>query len=241
MHDTLQFFERDPLYRHYHMRDITFGLVYGFSEQFILSLSHDEVVHGKGSMIEKMPGDEWQRFANLRLCLAMMYVHPGKKLMFMGIEFGQEKEWNVDVAFPWPHPYDRYRSGLMRMVCDLNALYRDNPALHQRDGSHEGFNWIIESDSDNTVFAFRRLSTTAGEDIVIIANATPVPRHHYRLGVPEAGHWREAFNSDSEHYAGSNLGNDGGVDSMAIAAHGYPQSIELLLPPLGLLAFRKHI
>ena len=241
MHDTLEFFERDPLYRRHHMRDITFGLVYGFSEKFVLSLSHDEVVHGKGSMLQKMPGDEWQRFANLRLCLAMMFMHPGKKLLFMGIEFGAEKEWNVDVPFPWPHPYDRNRSGLTRLVSDLNALYREHPALHELDNEPNGFNWIVESDTEATVFAFRRLSRTAGEDIVVVANMTPVPRHGYRVGVPEPGHWRELLNSDSERYEGSNVGNGGGVDTQAISQHSHPNSLELTLPPLGLLVFRKRI
>ena len=238
MHDTLEFFEHDPIHRHYHMREITFGLVYGFSENFMLSLSHDEVVHGKGSMYDKMPGDEWQKFANLRLCLAEMFMHPGKKLLFMGIEFGQAGEWRVDPAFPWPDGSDHYRAGMMRLVSDLNALYRSEPALHQLDCSPDGFCWVIESDTENTVFAFRRRSGAPREDVLIVMNATPVPRESYRVGVPHAGRWRECLNSDSDLYGGSNMGNRGGVESDDIPAHEQAQSIALTLPPLSLLALK---
>ena len=239
MHDTLEFFERDPLYRQHHMRDITFGLVYAFSEKFVLCFSHDEVVHGKGSMLAKMPGDEWQKFANLRLCLAMMFAHPGKKLLFMGIEFGQEKEWNVDVAFPWPHGDDRNRNGLRQMVADVNVLYRRYSCLHARDHSSDGFRWVVDADTANTVFAFERVDPASGEVMLIVANMTPVPRHSYRIGLADAGYWQEVFNSDAERYAGSNIGNGGGVASEPIGSHDRPYSLSLTLPPLALVAFRK--
>ena len=238
MHDTLEFFERDPIHRRYHMRDVTFGLVYGFSENFMLSLSHDEVVHGKGSMYDKMPGDEWQKFANLRLCLGDMFTHPGKKLMFMGIEFGQAGEWRVDPAFPWPGGDDRYRAGLMHFVRDLNAIYRSEPALHRLDCSPDGFRWVIESDTENTVFAYRRISGDPREDMLVIMNATPVPREGYRVGVPNAGFWREHLNSDAAFYGGSNMGNGGGVASETIPAHEFAQSIALTLPPLSILILK---
>ncbi|MBY0610840.1 MAG: 1,4-alpha-glucan branching protein GlgB [Beijerinckiaceae bacterium] len=239
MHDTLQFFERDPLYRQHHLRDITFGLIYAFSEKFVLCFSHDEVVHGKGSMLAKMPGDEWQKFANLRLCLAMMFMHPGKKLLFMGIEFGQETEWNVDVAFPWPHGDDRNRNGLRRMVADVNGLYRRHAGLHARDHTPDGFHWVVDNDTSNTVFAFERIDPSSGEVILVVANMTPVPREGYRVGVGEPGYWQEIFNSDSERYAGSNMGNGGGVSSEPVPLHHQAQSLHLTLPPLGLVAFRK--
>ena len=241
MHDTLEFFERDPIHRRHHMREITFGLVYGFSERFVLSLSHDEVVHGKGSMLAKMPGDDWQRFANLRLCLAMMFTHPGKKLLFMGIEFGQETEWKVDDAFPWPHGGDHRRSGLMQLVADVNALYRNHAALHELDHSPDGFRWVVESDPENTVFAFLRSNRAEGEEILVVANMTPVPRPSYRIGVPYPGRWHEVLNSDSERYAGSNVGNLGGADTQAVGMHEFSHSIEIVLPPLGLVVFARTL
>ncbi|WP_342361988.1 1,4-alpha-glucan branching protein GlgB [Terrarubrum flagellatum] len=240
MHDTLRFFARDPVHRSYHLDDVTFGLIYAFSEQFILPLSHDEVVHGKGSLLSRMPGDDWRRFANLRLCLALMWGHPGKKLLFMGGEFGQQDEWNVDAAFPWPHPDDRYRQGCSTLVRDLNGLYRSQPALHVLDRSPQGFAWIIADDARNTVFAFRRSSGDAARDIIVIANMTTEPRHDYRVGVPRVGRWREILNTDSDRYGGSNVGNLGEISTESIPSHGEQQSLSLTLPPLGALMFVRR-
>lgn len=240
MHDTLRFFARDPIHRGHHGDDITFGLIYAFSENFMLPISHDEVVHGKGSLIRRMPGDDWQRFANLRLCLTLMWAHPGKKLLFMGCEFGQEEEWNVDAPFPWPHEGDERRQGVSRLVRDLNALYRATPALYRLDRSPQGFAWVIADDSANSVFAFRRSAGKPGDDLLVIANMTPVPRHDYRIGVPRPGFWRERMNSDAGVYGGSGLGNLGGVSSEPVEAHGEKQSLLLTLPPLALLVLERE-
>ncbi len=235
MHDTLRYIAHDPVHRGYHGDDVTFGLVYAFSENFVLPISHDEVVHGKGSLISRMPGDDWQRFANLRLYLAMMWTHPGKKLLFMGCEFGAEDEWSVDAPFPWPHLYDERHQGVSRLVRDLNALYRATQALHRLDHRPEGFAWIVADDSTNAVFAFSRASRPGAAEVLVVANMTPVPRHDYRIGVPHAGLWRERLNSDAEVYGGSGLGNGGAVATQPVAAHGSAQSLSLTLPPLGLL------
>jgi 1,4-alpha-glucan branching enzyme len=235
MHDTLRFFARDPLYRGHHGDDVTFGLIYAFSENFVLPISHDEVVHGKGSLLSRMPGDDWQRFANLRLYLALMWAHPGKKLLFMGCEFGAEDEWSVDAPFPWPHPYDERRQGVSRLVRDLNALYRATPALHRLDHAPEGFGWVVADDSANAVFAFSRSSTAGATEIMVVANMTPVPRQDYRIGVPRPGLWRERLNSDAGIYGGAGMGNGGGAETEAVAAHGQEQSLSLTIPPLGLL------
>jgi 1,4-alpha-glucan branching enzyme len=235
MHDTLHFLQRDPIHRKYHMEDITFGLFYGFSEAFMLSLSHDEVVHGKKSLIGKMPGDDWQRFANLRLLFAEMWTHPGKKLLFMGCEFGAEAEWNVDAPFPWPHPYDDKRQGLMRMVTDLNWIYRSRPQLHRLDRYPEGFQWIVSDDWESVVFAFRRSDGDRNRDIVVLFNSTPVPRYDYRIGVPRGGKWAEIFNSDAGRYGGSNVGNAGLVHALSEPRHDQANSLSLTVPPLGLI------
>jgi 1,4-alpha-glucan branching enzyme len=235
MHDTLRYFARDPVHRGYHGDDLTFGLVYAFSENFVLPISHDEVVHGKGSLLGRMPGDEWQRFANLRLYLALMWTHPGKKLLFMGCEFGQQEEWNVDAPFPWPADSDRNRRGTMDLVRDLNTLYRSHPALHRRDNSPDGFSWVIADDRANAVFAFTRDAGEGRPPILVVANMTPTPLHGYRIGVAAAGQWRERLNSDAAAYGGSGLGNGGEVMAQPVAAHGLAQSLSLTLPPLSLL------
>ncbi|KPH83065.1 1,4-alpha-glucan branching protein GlgB [Bosea vaviloviae] len=235
MHDTLRFFARDPLYRGHHGDDVTFGLIYAFSENFVLPISHDEVVHGKGSLLSRMPGDDWQRFANLRLYLALMWAHPGKKLLFMGCEFGAEDEWSVDAPFPWPHPYDDRRQGVSRLVRDLNALYRATPALHRLDHAPEGFGWVVADDSANAVFAFSRSSAPGAAEIMVVANMTPVPRQGYRIGVPRRGLWRERLNSDAGIYGGAGMGNGGGAQAEPVPAHGQEQSLSLTIPPLGLL------
>jgi 1,4-alpha-glucan branching enzyme len=238
MHDTLRYFARDPIHRGHHGDDITFGLIYAFSENFVLPISHDEVVHGKGSLISRMPGDDWQRFANLRLCLSLMWTHPGKKLLFMGCEFGAEDEWNVDAPFPWPHLQDERRQGVSRLVCDLNRLYRETPALHRLDHAPEGFEWVVADDAANAVFAFRRSGGAGAPEVLVIANMTPVPRHDYRIGVVAPGLWRERINSDAAAYGGAGLGNGGQCKTAPVPAHGQAQSLSLTLPPLGLLVLQ---
>jgi 1,4-alpha-glucan branching enzyme len=239
MHDTLRYMERDPIHRPYHHDDITFGLLYAFSERFILPLSHDEVVHGKGSLIGKMPGDPWQRFANLRAYFAFMWAHPGKKLLFMGSEIAQEAEWSHDAQIDW-HLLDRpEHQGVQRLVRDLNRVYAVEPALHRLDADHNGFRWVIGDDRANSVFAFLRLAGDAPA-ILAVSNMTPVPRQNYRIGVPRAGRWREAINSDSSLYGGSNAGNRGAVEASAVGAHGEPQSLDLVLPPLATVLLRHE-
>jgi 1,4-alpha-glucan branching enzyme len=229
MHDTLRYFGYDPVYRRYHQDDLTFGLVYAFSERFVLPLSHDEVVHGKRSLLAKMPGDRWQQFANLRALFAWMFAHPGKKLLFMGDEFAVQSEWNHDAQLDWGLLDDELHAGVARLVRDCNALYRQLPPLHERDCEPQGFEWIDFQDAANSVLAFAR----SGRGLAIAAiNATPVVRYGYRLGVPQPGTYREAINTDSRHYGGSDVGNLGGAASESIPAHGRAQSIVLTLPPL---------
>ncbi|HYC64817.1 MAG TPA: 1,4-alpha-glucan branching protein GlgB [Reyranellaceae bacterium] len=237
MHDTLRYMARDPIYRGWHHDDITFGLLYAFSERFMLPLSHDEVVHGKGALLAKMPGDRWQKFANLRAYLGFMWTHPGKKLLFMGGEIAQEREWNHDSSLDWHLLADPAHRGVQRLVGDLNRLYRDEPALHQRDSDPAGFRWLVGDDRANSVFAFARFGND-GAPLVVVCNMTPAPRHHYRIGVPRSGTWREIANTDSRFYGGSDLGNQGTVQSSGIPAHGLEQSIELVLPPLATIVLR---
>jgi len=237
MNDTLHYVERDPIYRRHHHSQITFGLIYAFSEHFILPLSHDEVVHGKGSLIGKMPGDTWQKFANLRAYLAFMWGHPGKKMLFMGGEFAQEREWSVDRQLDWHLLENRSNAGVQRLVRDLNKLYLSAPALHQRDASSEGFAWLVGGDYEASVFAFARYGDIGGA-VVVVVNMTPVVRQGYRIGVPQAGLWREVLNSDAATYSGSNVGNYGGALAQPIGAHGQDHSIDITLPPLATLFFR---
>lgn len=229
MHDTLLYMSKDPVHRHYHHDQLTFGLLYAFTENFILPFSHDEVVHGKGSMLQKMPGDEWQRFANLRLLYTFMFTYPGKKLLFMGCEFGQGTEWNFSKALDWYVLEYPFHSGLKQLVGDLNRLYRENPALHQYDFEQKGFEWIDCHDAPQSILSYLRRSTD--EFAVMAFNFTPVPRQNYRIGVPEPGIYREVFNSDSRHYGGSDVGN-GAVTAEAKEWMGRPYSISLTLPPL---------
>jgi 1,4-alpha-glucan branching enzyme len=232
MHDSLRYFSKDPVHRKFHHNDLTFRMMYAFSENFVLPLSHDEVVHGKGSLIGKMTGDEWQRFANLRLLFASMISQPAKKLLFMGGEFGQTREWNHDRSLDW-HLLDSLpHSTLQRWVEDLNKAYRDIPALHELDFSPDGFEWIDCNDTETSVVSLIRKSRS--DEIVLVAlNHTPMPRHNYMLGVPRAGHWREILNSDATIYGGSGQGNMGGVDATPIPLHGRKWSVTLTLPPLG--------
>lgn len=234
MHDTLQYFRRDPIYRRFHHNELTFRGLYMFSENYVLPLSHDEVVHGKGSLLDKMAGDVWQKFANLRLLYSYMFAQPGKKLLFMGGEFGQWREWSHDTSLDWHLLMFPSHQGVQRLIGDLNRLYRTEPALHELDCDPRGFEWIDANDADASVYSFLRKSRY-GEQILIVINATPVVREDYRIGVPVGGWWRELFNSDSEYYWGSGQGNAGGVMAEAIPTHGRDFSLRLRLPPLGAL------
>ncbi|MFN8850033.1 MAG: 1,4-alpha-glucan branching protein GlgB [Inhella sp.] len=238
MNDTLRYIHEDPIHRRYHHHQMTFGLVYAFSENFMLPISHDEVVHGKGSLLDKMPGDEWQQFANTRAYLGFMWGHPGKKLLFMGQEWGQRGEWNHSVGLPWHQLDDSRHAGVRRWVGDLNALYRQTPALHRLDCESQGFEWLASHDEDNSVYAWLRHDGQGGS-VLVVCNLTPVPRHGYRLGVPTTqGAWREVLNSDSEHYGGSNMGN--GPHAIPVqpeAAHGRSHSLSVTLPPLATVFF----
>ncbi|MDR4462169.1 MAG: 1,4-alpha-glucan branching protein GlgB [Nitrospirales bacterium] len=238
MHDTLDYFSLDPIYRRYHQHNVTFGLVYAFTENFVLPLSHDEVVHGKKSLLDKMPGDDWQRFANLRALYGHMWGHPGKKMLFMGCEIGQWWEWNYDDSLQWHLlEYDRHQ-GLQRYVADLNRLYASQPALHQVDYDWTGFQWIDLHDSDHSTLTYFRRAKDPSDIVVCVLNLTPVPREAYRMGVPTAGYYRELLNSDSEAYGGSNMGNAGGVQAEDMPWHGQPFSVVITLPPLAAVFFK---
>ncbi|WP_207484107.1 1,4-alpha-glucan branching protein GlgB [Arenibaculum pallidiluteum] len=239
MHDTLQYMSKEPIHRRYHHHGMTFGMVYAFSENFVLPLSHDEVVHGKGSLIGKMPGDRWQKFANLRAYYGFMWTHPGKKLLFMGGEFGQEREWNHDQSLDWHLLDDPLNAGMQRLVRDLNGLYRELPALHELDNDPAGFEWIEANDSDNSVFAYCRWSKERRTLCVVVCNMTPVPRYGYRVGVPLPGRYLERMNTDASSYGGGDVGNGGGVIAEPTEWHGRPHSLDLVLPPLGTLVFER--
>jgi 1,4-alpha-glucan branching enzyme len=233
MHDTLAYFQQDPIYRRYHHHELTFSLMYAFSENFVLPLSHDEVVHGKGSLYGKMPGDRWQKLANLRALYAYMWAHPGKKLLFMGGELAQEQEWSHERSLDWHLLEQPEHAGIQRLVRDLNRLYREEPALWELDSDPAGFWWIEPNDADSNVVAFaRRGSSDETRLVVFVANLSPVPRPDYRLGLPRACRWREALNTDSTFYGGADIGNLGGVEPEPVPWHGQPVSAEVTLPPL---------
>jgi len=239
MHDTLTYMSLDPIFRHFHHDHLTFGLLYAFTENFVLPFSHDEVVHGKGAMIGKMPGDEWQRFANLRLLYTYMFAYPGKKLLFMGNELGQYGEWSEEGQLDWEVLDYDVHAGLRNLVGDLNRLYRDIPALHRLDFETGGFDWIDCHDADQSTLSFLRYDD-AGGFVVVALNFTPVPREGFRLGVPRGGHYTEVINSDSAYYAGSNLGNGGGVTAVDREWMGRTHSLEITLPPLGGVILRPE-
>ncbi len=238
MNDTLVYMSKEPIHRHYHHDQLTFGLLYSFTENFVLPFSHDEVVHGKGAMLNKMPGDEWQRHANLRLLYTYMFTYPGKKLLFMGNEFAQGSEWNHDRALDWYVLDYPLHQGIQRLVSDLNRLYRDEPALHRYDFDDRGFAWIDCHDAAQSVISYLRHGDTDEDSVVVVLNFTPVPRHGYRLGVPAPGYYREVLNSDSAFYAGSDLGNGGGIQAESTPWMGLPWSLSLSLPPLGALMLK---
>jgi 1,4-alpha-glucan branching enzyme len=239
MHDTLAYMSQNPVHRKYHHGQLTFRMIYAFNENFVLPLSHDEVVHGKRSLLSKMPGDEWQRFANLRLLLAYMFASPGKKLLFMGTELASQEEWRHDDALPWHTLDDPQRRALGRWLAALNEAYRNEPALHALDCDPHGFEWIDMNDADRSVISFLRKSPEERELIAVVCNFTPVPRYNYRIGAPRSGYWRELLNSDASEHGGSGHGNLGGVEASPVPCFGRMHSLTLTLPPLAAV-FLKH-
>ncbi|MBI4650586.1 alpha amylase C-terminal domain-containing protein, partial [Candidatus Desantisbacteria bacterium] len=240
MHDILEYFSKDSIFRKYHQENLTFAMLYAFHENFILPLSHDEVVHGKRSMLDKMPGDFWQKFSNLRLLYAYMFGQPGKKLLFMGGEIGQWWEWNNNESIHWHLLQYIPHHKLQDFVHDLNHLYKNEPALWEKDFDHTGFEWIDFSDNMASIVSFIRKAKNPEDFMVMVYNFTPVPRNEYRIGVPRHSFYKEMLNSDSELYGGSNTGNAGGVWAEKIPCHGKPYSIKLILPPLGALYFKPE-
>ncbi len=238
MHDTLEFISKEPIHRRYHHDKLTFGLLYAFHENFMLPLSHDEVVYGKRSILGRMPGDRWQRFANLRAYYGFMWTHPGKKLLFMGGEFGQENEWNYQISLDWHLLSDNMHAGVGRLIRDLNHLYRDVPALHQLDCEAEGFEWVDCCDRDNSVVSYIRRGHDSRDVCVVVCNLTPVPRQGYRIGAPYGGWWREVLNTDAAAYGGSDVGNGGGLMAEDTEWHGQPYSLDMTLPPLATVIMR---
>jgi 1,4-alpha-glucan branching enzyme len=238
MHDTLKYFSKDPIYRKFYHNQLTFSIWYAFSENFMLPLSHDEIVHGKGALIGKMPGDEWQRSANLRLLFGYMYGHPGKKLLFMGGEFGQCKEWNHDESLEWHVLQYPHHQGVQKWIKDLNYFYKTEPVMYELDFSIDGFEWIDSHDWEQSIISFIRKGKNTGEIILVVCNCTSIPRYNYRVGIPHGGFWREVLNSDAEIYGGSGCGNFRGVKAATIPAQGRCNSLSLTLPPLGVLFFK---
>ncbi|MBW3578128.1 MAG: 1,4-alpha-glucan branching protein GlgB [Actinobacteria bacterium] len=240
MHDTLEYFSQDPVHRAWHHNQLTFRGIYAFTENYCLPLSHDEVVHGKGSLIEKMPGDRWQRFANLRALYGYMYTTPGKKLLFMGDEIAQWREWNHETSLDWHLLEYPEHDGVQRWVQTLGATYRQEPALHELDNHPDGWEWVDASDWQQSVITYVRKSREAREIILVACNFTPVPRHNYLVGVPRSGFWREILNSDAAEYGGSGIGNLGGVETVPFAVHGRPYAVNLTIPPLGVVVLKAE-
>ncbi len=238
MHDTLQYFKNDPIHRKYHQNEITFSIMYAFTESFMLPLSHDEVVHGKGSLIGRMPGDEWQRFANLRLMYGYMYTHPGTKLLFMGAEFGQTAEWNHDRSLDWHLLEHNFHKGIYNLMKDLNALYRSERALYFYAFDERGFKWVDYSDHQNSVMVYQRKSDVKEDDLLVVCNFTPEVRSNYRVGVPYRGEWKELFNSDESKYGGSGLLNQGMLFTSPVKYHNFDYSVSINLPPLGITVLK---
>jgi 1,4-alpha-glucan branching enzyme len=240
MHDTLGYFKLDPVYRKYRHDSLTFSLWYAFHENFVLPLSHDEVVHGKGSLIGRMPGDDWQQFANLRLLFGYMWTHPGKKLVFMGGEFGQRREWNHDDSLEWHVLQYPSHEGVRKWVADLNRVYRQEGSLHQKDFTNDGFRWVQRGDWEQSALSYLRIGDDAAPPLLVVCNFTPVPRYNYRVGVPRGGYWRELLNSDAAEYGGSGMGNLGGVEATPMPYEEYSHSLTLTLPPLAALVFKPQ-
>jgi 1,4-alpha-glucan branching enzyme len=237
MHDTLAYLQRDPVHRRHHHQEITFGLLYAFSENFVLPLSHDEVVHGKGTLLSKMAGDDWQKLAGLRAYYGFMWGYPGKKLLFMGQEFAQQREWSESRGLDW-HLLDQpAHAGMKMLIADLNRLYRETPALHARDCEADGFEWLIVDDDANSVYAWLRKAGDGAPPVAVVTNFTPVPRDSYRLPLPKAGRWRELLNTDASSYGGSGRGNLGAITARAEPSHGQPASAEISLPPMATVMF----
>ncbi|HKJ78451.1 MAG TPA: 1,4-alpha-glucan branching protein GlgB, partial [Prolixibacteraceae bacterium] len=240
MHDSLDYFKHEPVHRSYHHNQMTFSIMYAFNENFMLSLSHDEVVHGKGSLVNKMPGDDWQKFANLRTLFGYMFGHPGKKLHFMGMELGQWSEWNHDSSIDWHLQDHHYHKGLQQYMKDLNSVYKRYKALHENDFSGEGFRWIDANDATNSILSFLRYDKEKQQPVIVVAILTPVQRYNYLIGVPEDAKWTEILNSDAAQYGGSGKGNMGGATTNPVPYHGEEQSINIMLPPLSVLMFAKE-
>ncbi|MDB5719372.1 MAG: 1,4-alpha-glucan branching enzyme, partial [Sphingomonas bacterium] len=237
MHDTLSYVERDPIHRGWHHNEMTFGMVYAFTERFVLPLSHDEVVHGKGSLIGKMPGDRWRKFASLRAYFAFMWAHPGKKLLFMGGEIAQEREWSHDRQLDWELLSVPENAAIQRLVRELNRLYAAEPALHASDSDPAGFEWIVGHDAGSNLFVFLRKAAGAAP-LLFALNMSPEPRYGYRVGLPAAGRWAEIFNSDANAYGGGNIGSGGIVQAQPVAFHGQSASAEIVIPPLGAIILK---
>jgi 1,4-alpha-glucan branching enzyme len=240
MHDTLRYMALDPIHRKYHHNDLTFRMLYAFHENFVLPLSHDEVVYGKGSLLGKMPGDAWQKFANLRALFGYMYAQAAKKLLFMGGEFGQWGEWAHDGSLEWHLLQFAPHAGLQKWVADLNRLYRSEPALHERDLDPSGFEWIDCSDAASSVISLLRRGKTSADIVLVACNFTPVPRPNYQVGAPRGGFWRELANSDAVEYGGGGWGNFGGVEAAPLPLHGRPYSLTLTLPPLAVVFLKSE-
>jgi 1,4-alpha-glucan branching enzyme len=240
MHDTLEYMRQDPIHRRYHHNKLTFRMIYAFHENFVLPLSHDEVVYGKGSLIGKMPGDDWQKFANLRALFGYMHAQPGKKLLFMGGEFGQWREWAHDASLDWDLLDYPLHAGVLKWVQELNRLYRSEPVLHELDCDPAGFEWIDCGDADSSVVTLMRKAKSSSAIILVACNFTPVPRYNYRVGAPRGGFWQEVLNSDAHQYGGSNMGNLGGVEAVPIVLHGRPYSLTITLPPLSVSFFKNQ-
>jgi len=232
MHDTLEYFKKEPIYRKYHQNEITFSIMYAFTENFMLPLSHDEVVHGKGSLLGRMPGDEWQRFANLRLMFTYMFAHPGTKLLFMGSEVAQSNEWRHDGSLDWHLLQYGFHKGIQDLVKDLNHFYKDQPALYKYAFDHRGFQWIDYADADSSITIFERHSDKKEDTLIVVCNFTPATRRNYHLGAAFRGQWKEIFNSDETKYGGSGVLNTGVISTSPVKYHGRDYSISITLPPL---------
>jgi len=240
MHDSIKYFSADPIYRKYHHNQITFSLIYAFTENFMLPFSHDEVVYGKGSMLRKMPGDEWQQFANLRLLYGYMFTHPGSKLLFMGGEFGQGNEWNFQNSLDWHVLEYPNHQGIKAVVKALNQLYRDEPALYEKSFDYNGFEWVDGGNANDSILIYNRKGNDEENELVIVLNMTPIPHYDFRVGVHSSGKWVEIFNSDAEKFWGSGIGNPKPLSTETVMWHGREQSIKITIPPLAATVFKKE-